>query len=94
MTDIMAPLACFDQCVDQTTIRHLSRILLTLLMMTGRVTMRGISRWTDEGGSYRTHLQHVATAAAINVVRIVAWLTDQRPTSTRLSPFLTLMALA
>jgi putative transposase len=25
-----------------------------LLAMTGRVTMLGISRWTDEGGSYRT----------------------------------------
>jgi len=25
-----------------------------MLTMTGRVTMLGISRWTDEGGSYRT----------------------------------------
>ena len=32
----------------------MSRIILALLSMTGRVTMRGISRWTEKGGSYRT----------------------------------------
>ena len=37
-----------------TTIRQFSRIVLALLAMTGRVTMLGISRWTGEGGSYRT----------------------------------------
>lgn len=37
-----------------TTIRQFSRIALALLAMTGRVTMQGISRWTSEGGSYRT----------------------------------------
>jgi len=37
-----------------TTIRHFNQIALALLAMTGRVTMRGISRWTGDGGSYRT----------------------------------------
>jgi hypothetical protein len=37
-----------------TTIRQFSHIALALLAMTGRVTMRGISRWTGQGGSYRT----------------------------------------
>lgn len=37
-----------------TTIRQFSRIVLALLAMTGRVTMLGISRWTADGGSYRT----------------------------------------
>jgi putative transposase len=37
-----------------TTIRQFSRITLAMLAMTGRVTMLGISRWTGEGGSYRT----------------------------------------
>jgi len=37
-----------------TTIRQFSRIALALLAMTGRVTMLGISRWTGQGGSYRT----------------------------------------
>jgi putative transposase len=54
MTDIITLLACFDQCVDKTTIRQLSRIVLALLTMTGRVTMLGLSRWTEKGGSYRT----------------------------------------
>jgi len=37
-----------------TTLRQFSRIALAMLAMTGRVTMRGISRWTGAGGSYRT----------------------------------------
>lgn len=37
-----------------TTIRQFSTIALALLAMTGRVTMLGISRWTANGGSYRT----------------------------------------
>src|SRR5262249_1554262 len=41
-------------CVPSTTLRQLSRIALALLVMTGRVTMLGISRWAGKGGSYRT----------------------------------------
>ena len=37
-----------------TTWRQLSRIALALLVMTGRVTMLGLSRWAGTGGSYRT----------------------------------------
>jgi len=37
-----------------TTHRRLSRIILALLVMTGRITMLGISRWAGKGGSYRT----------------------------------------
>lgn len=54
MTDIIALLNCFDQTVYKTTTKQLSRIILALLTMTGRVTMLGISRWTEKGGSYRT----------------------------------------
>lgn len=54
MTDSIALLACFDQTIDKTTQRQLYRIVLALLTMTGRVTMLGISRWTEAGGSYRT----------------------------------------
>jgi hypothetical protein len=32
----------------------MSRVILGMLMMTGRVTMLGISRWTEKGGCYRT----------------------------------------
>lgn len=44
-----------------TTIRHFSRIALAMLTMTGRVTMLGISRWTGDGGSYRTVQRLFAT---------------------------------
>jgi hypothetical protein len=54
MIDILSLLLCFEQAVDKTTMKQLSRIALALLTMTGRVTMLGISRWTEEGGSYRT----------------------------------------
>lgn len=32
----------------------MNQIITAMLVMTGRVTMLGISRWTDKGGSYRT----------------------------------------
>jgi hypothetical protein len=35
----------------------------------------------------KTHLQHVATAAAINIDRIVAWLDDRPRAQTRTSRF-------
>ena len=44
-------------------------------------------------GLARTHLQHVATAAAINVVRTVNWLAGEDPELTRVSPFQALAAV-
>jgi hypothetical protein len=43
-------------------------------------------------GLDRTRLQHVATAAAINVSRLANWLQGERPAPTRSSPFLKLAA--
>jgi hypothetical protein len=40
--------------LSKTTVRQLERIVPAMLAMTGRVTMLGISRWTGQGGSYRT----------------------------------------
>jgi putative transposase len=54
MTDILALLQSLAPVVSKTTLRQMSRILLGMLMMSGRVTMLGISRWTERGGSYRT----------------------------------------
>ena len=54
MTDILALLQSITPLISKTTLRQMSRIVLGMLMMTGRVTMLGISRWTDQGGSYRT----------------------------------------
>src|SRR5215211_6615586 len=54
MPAILPFLLCLQPEVTLTTIRQLSRIVPALLAITGRVTMLGISRWTGEGGSYRT----------------------------------------
>jgi putative transposase len=48
--------------LTRTTVRQLSRIVLAMLAMTGRVTMRGIARWAGAGGSYRTVQRFFATA--------------------------------
>jgi putative transposase len=42
--------------------RHLSRITWAMLVITGRVTMLGLSRWAGKGGSYRTVQRCFATA--------------------------------
>lgn len=41
-------------------------------------------------GLARTHLQHVATAAAINLTRVADWLSGKWPKSSHCSPFATL----
>jgi len=54
MTDILALLQPIQKSVSKTTLRQLSRIIVAMIAMTGRVTMLGLSRWTEKGGSYRT----------------------------------------
>jgi len=54
MPEIIIVLQCLSQCLDKTSLRHLNSIVPAMLAMTGRVTMLGISRWTEKGGSYRT----------------------------------------
>ena len=54
MPDIMVLFACLSQCLDRTTICPLHRVVEAMLARTGRVTMRGMARWADQGGSYRT----------------------------------------
>ncbi len=62
MLDIIALLLCLHPETTMTTIRQFSLIALALLAMTGRVTMLAISRWTGDGGSYRTIQRFFATA--------------------------------
>jgi hypothetical protein len=54
MPDILVVLACVSQCVEPTTLRQLGRVIEAMLAISGRVTMRGLSRWSGKGGSYRT----------------------------------------
>lgn len=61
--DTMVPLlACLDPMLSPTTSRQFGRIALALLTMSGRVTMRGMARWTGPGGSYRTVQRFFSTA--------------------------------
>jgi putative transposase len=48
--------------VPATTLRPLSRIIVAMVVMTGRVTMLGLSRWAGKGGSDRTLQRLFATA--------------------------------
>jgi putative transposase len=52
--DILALWQCLQPAVSRTTLHQFSRIVMALLVMTGRVTRLGISRWAGQGGSYRT----------------------------------------
>lgn len=54
MPDILPLLLCLQPVLSKTTCRQLALIVVAVFTMTGRITQLGISRWTDEGGSYRT----------------------------------------
>jgi putative transposase len=54
MPDILPLLLKLQPVLPKTTCRQLAHIVVAVLTMTGRITQRGISRWTDPGGSYRT----------------------------------------
>lgn len=48
-------------------------------------------RRTRYYGSRKTHLQHLAIAASMNLVRTLAWLEGERPAKTRISKFSALL---
>jgi len=52
--NILALLQPIQNSVSKTTLRQMSRIIVAMIAITGRVTMLGLSRWTEKGGSYRT----------------------------------------
>ena len=54
MQEIIALFTVFSPHLHTTTLRQLTQVVFALLAMTGRVTMLNISRWTSQGGSYRT----------------------------------------
>ena len=54
MYDILSVFSILHPHLSTTRLRQFSRVVLGLLAMPGRVSMLNISRWTSEGGSYRT----------------------------------------
>ena len=60
--DILALLQPIEDSLSKATLRQMSRVIFAMLAMTGRVTMLGLSRWAEEGGSYRTIQRFYNTA--------------------------------
>jgi hypothetical protein len=54
MINILALFQCLQPLLAGTTLKQFSLIAFAMLVMTGRVTMLGMSRWAGKGGSYRT----------------------------------------
>ena len=54
MPNILALLQNIAPLLEPTTFRQLSQVLFGMLVASGRITMLGLSRWTEQGGSYRT----------------------------------------
>ena len=54
MTEILALLQNIAPLVSKTTLRQMSQVIFGMLAASGRITMLGVSRWTEKGGSYRT----------------------------------------
>lgn len=54
MNDLSSLLTLLCAHLDRTTAKQLSIIVESMFTMTGRITMLGISRWSEKGGSYRT----------------------------------------
>jgi putative transposase len=54
MTEILALLQTIAPLISKTTLRQMSQVIFGMLASSGRITMLGLSRWTEKGGSYRT----------------------------------------
>jgi hypothetical protein len=52
--DILALLQPIEDSLSKTTLRQMSRIIIAMLAITGRMKMLGVTRWAGKGGSYRT----------------------------------------
>jgi len=54
MTEILALLQNIAPLLEKTTFRQMSHAIFGMLVAQGRITMLGLSRWTEKGGSYRS----------------------------------------
>ena len=52
--NILALISNIEEQTSKTTARQLRQIIGAMLSIPGRITMLGLSRWTEKGGSYRT----------------------------------------
>jgi len=54
MTDILTLLQNIAPLLEPVTLPQMSRIIFAMLPISGRITMLGLSRWTEKGDNYRT----------------------------------------
>ena len=54
MSEILALLQNIAPLFGSKVFRQMSKVLFGMLAINGRMTMLGLSRWTEKGGSYRT----------------------------------------
>ena len=75
MTEIVALLQSIAPLLEKTTLRQLSQVVFGMLVASGRITMLGLSRWTEKGGSYRTIQRLYHTVLPWNAIQ---WLFFQK----------------
>jgi hypothetical protein len=54
MPEIITISLCFAPLLNKTTLKVMRQLIEAVLCSSGRVTMVGLSRWTERGCSYRT----------------------------------------
>lgn len=54
MSEIIALLVCLEAQLSASTMRQLRQIVQAFLCIPNRATMRGLARWSEKGGSYRS----------------------------------------
>lgn len=54
MTEILALLQNIAPLLEKKAFRQIRHVIFGMLVASGRITMLGLSRWTEKGGSYRT----------------------------------------
>ena len=59
--NIVALFHCLQDHIPAPSLRQLPRMAFAILVMPGRVTMLGRSRWAGKGGRYRTVQRFFAT---------------------------------
>jgi DDE superfamily endonuclease len=69
MTEILALLQNIAPLLGKTIFRQMSQVIFGMLVASGRITMLGLSRWTEKGGSYRTIQRLYQSAISWKVIQ-------------------------
>ena len=74
MYDILSLFSVLYPHLSRTTVRQFSHVVIGVLAMTGPVSMLNISRWTSEGGSYRTLQRFFNTVIPWGNFSAICWI--------------------